>query len=579
MSAKQSSEMQKILRSLDGKGYPAYKSLYGQWRFDFYTLYVDHVQGDPFAAPSTLRVEVSQAIAKFPGKYYEMDCSRIALEDFLIRLIYNSFEAYNFKAKGSGKSGLISISKCGQEVIERSACEVSSNAVIVRFHVGFPAFGRKIAAFQLEKILFDFIPACMKECLLFENLNVQDLESSVFLAEDQDSLRNQMKENSIVAFVGNNSVLPRQSGVVDTPMENGIPFLSPPSLERSFDLPHRGTIKGMAIKAGITLIVGGGYHGKSTLLEAIQMGVYNHILNDGREFVLTEDSALKLRAEDGRSVKNVDISLFINNLPNKRDTTSFSSEDASGSTSQAANLIEGIESGSNLLLIDEDTSATNFMVRDELMQKVISVENEPITPFLERARDLFEQNGISTIVVAGSSGAFFFISDTIIQMECYKPIDITEKVKATIENHSSPRIKAQNYKLPAFNRVFHPHGDNFRGNSRRGGYRGGGNKYDHMKVRSFDVDKFSLNHEEVIIRYLEQLTDREQTETIAQMVRLGLEQYFDGHKSLKEIIDEIQNNYKQRKWSSFELSYIPCGMAVPRRQEIFGAFNRLRILQ
>ena len=101
----------------------------------------------------------------------------------------------------------------------------------------------------------------------------------------------------------------------------------------------------MGIRKGITLIVGGGYHGKSTLLKALEAGVYNHIAGDGREFVITDDTAFKLRAEDGRSITGVDISPFIKNLPNKKDTVHFSTEDASGSTSQAANLMEALESG------------------------------------------------------------------------------------------------------------------------------------------------------------------------------------------------------------------------------------------
>lgn len=206
--------------------------------------------------------------------------------------------------------------------------------------------------------------------------------------------------------MADHSVLPRESGISSRPLKDSVPFMSPQSLRVSMKLPHEGTIYGMGIPAGITLIVGGGYHGKSTLLNALELGVYNHIAGDGREYVITDDSALKLRSEDGRFIRNVDISLFINDLPNKKDTRCFSTEDASGSTSQAAGIVEGIEAGSKVFLLDEDTSATNFMVRDTFMQEVISREKEPITPFLERAGDLYEKAGISTILVAGSSGAF-----------------------------------------------------------------------------------------------------------------------------------------------------------------------------
>ena len=209
----------------------------------------------------------------------------------------------------------------------------------------------------------------------------------------------------------------------------------------------------MGIPKGITLIVGGGYHGKSTLLNALELGVYNHIQGDGREYVITDSTAQKLRSEDGRFIKDVDISLFINDLPNKKDTSCFSTEDASGSTSQAAGIVEGIEAGSHVFLLDEDTSATNFMVRDAFMQRVISREKEPITPFLERARDLYEKAGISTILVAGSSGAFFHIADTVIQMDNYRPVDITDKARKLCGDYPLNESTASEFCLPHSHRI------------------------------------------------------------------------------------------------------------------------------
>lgn len=253
--------------------------------------------------------------------------------------------------------------------------------------------------------------------------------SVIHLAEDQTAIRRQLTEKHLVCFIANGSILPRESGISDKPLKNAISFESPSSLLIELSLPRGRKISGMGLKKGITLIVGGGYHGKSTLLNAIEAGVYNHIKGDGREYVITNDTAVKLRAEDGRCIKNTDISLFINDLPNKKDTLHFSTENASGSTSQSANVVEAIEAGSELFLIDEDTSATNFMVRDELMQNIVTRDKEPITPFLERVTDLYKQSGISTILVAGSSGAYFYAADTILQMDCYHTKEITDTVK------------------------------------------------------------------------------------------------------------------------------------------------------
>ncbi len=221
-------------------------------------------------------------------------------------------------------------------------------------------------------------------------------------------------------------------------MMGAVRFQAPLSLRVSMELPFHGTLTGMGIPQGITLIVGGGYHGKSTLLKALEMGVYNHVAGDGREYVITDDTAVKIRAEDGRSIKCTDVSMFINPLPNGKDTKQFSTEDASGSTSQAANVIEAMEAGTGLFLIDEDTSATNFMIRDELMQRVVHRDAEPITPFIDRIEELYQNYGISTILVAGSSGSYFHKADVILQMEQYVPKDITEFAKKEAESFPIP---------------------------------------------------------------------------------------------------------------------------------------------
>ncbi len=596
---KSSNDLRTLLRSVDHKSYPAYKSLGGSWQFPLYALVIDHVQGDPFASPSALHTEIPLARAGFPEAYYKKDCMRIALQDFLTRQLAKQFETYNFKAKGSGKSGLLSISRCGQEVLERSACQITADKLIVRFHVGFPAFGRTINAGELEKILFEFLPRCMENSLFYQKLDKQKVQQTVFLAEDQEEIRRLLREKNLVAFLANGSVLPRKSGISELPMKDCVPFTSPESMEQTLMLPHHGNITGMAIPQGITLIVGGGYHGKSTLLEAIQSGIYNHIAGDGREYVITDDTAVKLRAEDGRCVRNVDISLFINDLPNGKDTTVFSTEDASGSTSQAAAVVESIEAGARLFLIDEDTSATNFMVRDDFMQQVISRKKEPITPFIERVGDLYKKTGVSTIMVAGSSGAFFYVADHILQMDCYHTRDITASVKELCAQRPAPDTQAPHFPetlclstgvqtaisadahpqirfrrtLPAYRRTEHAHRGGH-GNAGRGGASTG--KYEHMKVKASSLESFSLDKETVNVRYLEQLTDNEQVTALAYLLRFGLEQVSDGRKTVQESVQLIMDTLRNKGWQAFCSSYVPCGLAVSRAQELFACFNRFR---
>lgn len=558
-------ELRNLLQRIDHKGYPAYKDTRGSYDFGKYVLSIDHVQGDPFAAPSKVSVHVKGNTAKFPAELYQMKCRRTALCDYLLRQFGRELEKVSFKAKGSGKSGLMSVSRPGQEVLERTACQMdeAKGDIVLRFEVGFPANGRTVNSRELEKIFFQFVPECVAHSLYFAALDAKQVKRVTDLAEDQQYIREHLKEQGLVTFVADGSVLPRESGVSGRPMKDAVKFKSPESMKVSFDLPHHGAVSGMGIGKGITLIVGGGYHGKSTLLKALELGVYNHIPGDGREYVITDDTAMKIRAEDGRSIKKVDISMFINHLPNGKDTRSFSTEDASGSTSQAANVMEAMEAGTNVFLIDEDTSATNFMIRDELMQRVVNREDEPITPFIDRIRELYTDFGVSTVLVAGSSGSYFHKADCIVQMNQYEPFEITAFAKEEASRFPMPEQAAPEKSTPSFARSIRPDRA-FREDAR-------------MKLKTMGRDGISINHDTIDVRYVEQLADTEQLAALAYILKYAESHVFDGRRTLKEAVDVVMKVLDEKGLAAVcESSYLPCGLAMPRRQEIFACVNRYR---
>lgn len=563
-------ELRNKLRSIDHKGYPAYKDLKGQYNFGDYVLSIDHVQGDPFASPSRLSVRVEKAKAGFPAAYYDTKAKRITLQDHLTRLFGRQVAGGSFQAKGSGKNGLLSVSRCGQQVLERTAMRVKDGDLILRFEAGFPANGRTINARELEKMLFDILPDCVRRSLYYGKIDKEKLRQAICLCEDQQYIRQCLTERKLCAFIADGSVLPRESGVSERPMKNGVPFRSPESLRITLDLPNKGAVSGMGIPQGITLFVGGGYHGKSTILQALQNGVYDHIAGDGRELVITDASAFKLRAEDGRSVTGVDISPFIKNLPNRKDTVHFSTEDASGSTSQAANLMEALESGSSLILIDEDTSATNFMVRDRLMAQVITPGEEPITPFISRVRGMYEDLGVSSVIVAGSSGAFFHMADTIIQMKEYVPIDITQKAKeaaAAYEDRGAEDAEDAR-KFPPFNRKRCPGPDMAL------------RKEDRIKMKAMGTSEISICKENVELRYLEQLKDQEQSMALAYLLKYAQLKMMDGRKDLRQIGDLLEEQLDGSGLESlFERGDVSSQLARPRKQEILACINRYRKLK
>lgn len=567
---KRKEDLRNDLQAIHRKSYPAYKSLAGVYDFGLYTLSIDHVQGDPFASPSHLTIRLALKTAGFPKEYHASGITRTALCDYLVRAFAKEISRYSRQSKGSGKSGLISVTSPAQEVLQRSSCTMDDSYIYVRFHVGFPANGRTINSVELSKILLDYLPDCVNQALLYKNLPADKVRQAIHLAEDQTYIRRTLDEMNLVAFVADGSILPRESGASQRPMKNAIPFHSPDSMAVTLNLPHKGTIRGMGIPKGITLIAGGGYHGKSTLLQALERGVYNHIAGDGREYVITEDTALKLRAEDGRRITNVDISLFIKNLPDNKPTTCFSTLDASGSTSQAANIAEGIGAQSRLFLIDEDTSATNFMVRDDLMQRIIAREKEPITPFLERARSLYEKAGISTILVVGSCGSYFYIADHILQMDSYRPVDITERVRNIIADYPAPITDAPDFELPSSDRIFKI-GSSTR---ERKNYRGTGHVRERLKVKSSGCDGFTLGHESVNLRYVEQLVDGEQTEMLAHLTRLAIEHFADREVPLQKIIEFLTIQIGKEGFGCVSGSYINGRLAMPRLQEIHACLNR-----
>lgn len=545
------------IRGMDHKGYPAYKSLKGTYQFKNYRLEILHVQGDPFASPSSVAVKINGRNAGFPEEYYQQKHRRIALEDYLLRNFSKTLDSGSHRAKGSGKSGMIAASHPGQEILERTGCRVSQDgSVLFRFVVGFPARGRSIDAREMEKIFFDILPPVVEQCGFYASCDKKKVKETIALADDQYEIRKQLVQKGLVAFVADGSVLPRESGISERPMKAAIPFKSPESLRVTLDLPHRGKISGMGIKEGITLIVGGGYHGKSTLLKTLEKSVYPHIAGDGREYVATLDCAMKIRAEDGRSVCDEDISLFIKDLPNGKDTTNFSTLDASGSTSQAANTIEAIEAGSSLLLIDEDTSATNFMIRDKLMEQVIAPGEEPIIPFIKRIRPLFEEQGVSTILVVGSCGAFFEMADTIIQMEQYLPKDITEKAKSVFgENNDKTRVDDK-LVLPKGRTIRIPKAT------------------ERNKIKVMGTDGFSLQHHPVDLRYLEQITDGEQMLALAQILCYTMEQYGQKELSITEYLHIVMTILEQKGLEGLISGKTIPNMAMPRKNEIAGCLNR-----
>lgn len=553
--------LQELLSGLDGRGYPALKALSGSWQMEGFVLMVDRVQGDPFASPSSLRVLVPAGTARFPGDLFRNETRRTALEDAIARVFAKKIRKFSSRS-GSGKSGELVFPVPGPEVLPRTAVTVDgTGAVTAVFRAGLPAEGRRIDGRALENLLLQRIPALVREALCYPSLDGKALTRACDLAEDQEALREFVKREGLAAFVADGSILPRRDGISSSPLPGAVPFSSPASLRATAVLPHRGEVTGMGIRRGITLITGGGYHGKSTLLAALSLGVYSHPAGDGRELVVTDDTAVKVRAEDGRSVFCDDISLFLSDLPGGADERCFSTKMASGSTSEAAAIVEAAEGGAKVLLLDEDTSATNLLMRDALMEE--AVPNEPITPLIDRIRGLYEKSGISVILAAGSFGSYFAAADTVLLLDHYRVSDITERAHA---------IAAGAGREP----LSYP-GISF---ARRCPSRDASLLDPRTKVRTDGTDGFSIGHEEVDLHLVEQLSCEEQTKAIALCLLCLERSAFDGKTALAAAVRRLMERIRREGLS---VLYPRAGgvpfLALPREAEILSAVNRFRWLE
>ncbi|MGJ9406439.1 ABC-ATPase domain-containing protein [Nesterenkonia aurantiaca] len=556
--------LEQILTSIDGRGYASYKQLSGRHPLGRFTLNVDKVQVDPFAPPSLMRISLSREDAGLPGDLLDDRLGRIAASDFLARAFAEAVTADT--AEGSGSAASISIGRPGQQVLERTSVVITEDLITARLSVALPAAGRRALGVKAARLLTETLPRVAEASLLHTSLDQEALRSHVTLLRDQEDLRTQLTAAKLVCFAADGSVLPRQAGDSDLPLGvEAVEFHSPESLRRSFSLPSGRQVTGMGVPEGVTVIVGGGYHGKSTLLRAIERGVYPHIAGDGREWVITRDSAASIRAEDGRSAAGVDISAFISGLPSGADTRSFSSTNASGSTSQATNLVEAVEAGACALLIDEDTSATNFMIRDDRMRRLVPADREPITPFVDRVRPLFTERGVSTVLVAGGSGAFFEVADQVIALQDYRLREVTAEAHRIAADHQTQTrpaglepgvFTADPARVPR-RASLHP-----------------GKKTKPARSRGHRMIQYG--REDIDLTAVAQLVDPAQTEALAKALDRLAEQADDA-RDIPALVAELVERLDVEGLDGLSPHRgHPGHLARPRTQEIHAAINRYR---
>ncbi len=573
-------DLRHILARIDGRGYKAYQDLQGAYAWPRFTLFIDHVQGDPFASPSRIRVRVPSTVARLPADLLADRVRRVALQDFLIREVHHAIRQVCRSNRGMGKSGLVAIDVGGQEVLERTAMVATPQWLEARLSLGLPAQGRTILGRQAEAMFCREVPEIAERALQWERVAQDRARAFVECVDNQESIRGQLDALGLVAFIADGAILPRSSGASDQPLarERAQPFRAPASLRVSISVPHpvsqdgrlTHSLTGCGIPTGVTLIVGGGYHGKSTVLRALERGVYPHVPEDGREYVVTTERAVKIRAEDGRSIERVDISGFIRNLPYGQETARFATDNASGSTSQAASILEAVEVGATALLLDEDTSATNFMVRDARMQALVHKKHEPITPFVDRVRELSERHGVSTVLVMGGCGDYFDVADTVVAMQNYQPLDVTKDAQRVAREFRTKReietttpLSAAGSRIPVWESL-----DPSRGKRE-------------VNIEARSVEAIAFGREVIDLSGVEQLVDPSQTRAIGYALHLASRRLMEGgmHAMAQGLVELFDDAGLDGLDPYHQGERHPGNFARPRAFEIAAALNRLRTLR
>jgi len=406
-------ELHQRLLKMHGKPYGVYKSFQGQFfGFGDFTLKFTHIQGDPHAQPSRIMLSAKMNALGFAEELHNTKEKEIALADFLLREFTENAEN-------------ISIVKAHCQIMQRNSLYIEKGIVRILASVNLPGEFRRIDGEKASELLIGTLSDWVTKAMYWNNLAQEKCKAHLECYANRNFLLTQLKEKNLAAFVPNGAILPRESGTSELPKQNAIPFVSPPELQVSLNLANGEQIEGMGIPKGITVIAGGGFHGKSTLLHALEEAVYPHIPGDGRELIVIDESATPVRTEEGRVVNGTNISPIVRELPLQGSTENFTTKNASGSTSQAANLLEALELGASTILIDEDASAVNFLIRDLRMRKLINSKREPLIPLSDRIREF----GVNFIIVVGACGDYLSLADTVIAFAEYKAECLTERVK------------------------------------------------------------------------------------------------------------------------------------------------------
>lgn len=553
------------LVAMNGKGFQSYQELAGAYRFERFVLYLDSIQSDPVAAPTRARVRIDQAETQVPQALWSAPVQHMAVADFLTRRVQEAIRKH-VRSRWSGRLAPLAIDAGGQTILARTACTVSEDSIEMRLAVGLPSEGRKVLTRAAHTLLFEELPAVVSAGLIWTNLDADAGRRHVAIVEDYLALRNALTPLGLAAFLADGAILPREPGFGDGPLRGrGVALHAPDELAVTVTLPHRGPVRGLGIRKGVTVICGGGFSGKSTLLAAIGAGVYPHVPGDGREYVAALPDAVTIHSEPGRRIERVDVSAFIREVPQRHDVTAFAVEHATGMEAMAASTVEALEVGTSLLLCDEDDSVVAFLARDAVMRQMVPRSQEPLTPLIDHLRPLWESRGISSIIVTGGLGDYLAAADTVIVMEGFQPTAGTARARTVVAG-IAPREHDAPVLSPA---PRHPQPRGFAGLRGR------------QRVEMRGRNTLAVGRETVELGGVKQLVDASQARAAGSALLYAIEkEYFDGAIPIAGALDRVFADIERSGLEVLAREHdVSDEHAMPRRHEVAAILNRMRVLQ
>jgi len=553
-------EFYNILKEVDGREPVDLTRLLGDYDFNRYVVKITQApQGtDEIQLPVVVRV--THSVAGFPEKLLSSPIRRTALEDFLTRKLSAAIESQaTFDASGTARRRII-LPRPGQKILPRSTIQITDEFTDIRLAMLIPTQRGRIDGIALQSVFFDDLPMIVQEALLYCNMDSTEVESFVGLMEDADDIRQSLAQRGLVGFVGSGAMIDRAPGTDVPSYESERTLVIDPALQISFDTPHHGSISGVGITSGVTLILGDMFSGRIELMQALASGIYNHIPGDGREYIVTMPDTVYIASEPGRSVHRVDLGCFL-------AEQDYSSISAGPYHSQAASLIEALEVGARVIIMDESDSCPGFFGGDDRVQSLLG-EREGIASLASRARQLAQELGVSTIIGGHAAVASFIpIADTILSIKDGVITNITKEAKASLSSIPEPSVPPYDFtQLIETARWVIPSSIDASVGRMDG------------VIHVEDTGTVTFGRYTIRLGITHQVADIQQTLTLGLIIEYARQRYLDKPRPLRELLDLVERDLSTEGLEQITRE-VRGDLARPRRYEIAAALNRLPSLR